>query len=84
MKVCSFNLFPTRQYCDQCIALLLIGALIDDRLQRTVALMQCTGPVINSGPVKTTQVYTKVVPVDLKKTHNQTHPGTGGRNNENP
>jgi integrase/recombinase XerD len=38
--------------------------------------------------LKTTQVYTKVVPVDLKKTHNATHPGvqeTGDRKqSENP
>jgi site-specific recombinase XerD len=33
--------------------------------------------------LKTTQVYTKVIPVDLKKTHNKTHPGIGG-NHENP
>jgi integrase/recombinase XerD len=29
--------------------------------------------------LKTTQVYTKVIPVDLKKTHNTTHPGIGGQ-----
>ncbi|MFZ5798129.1 MAG: tyrosine-type recombinase/integrase [Thermodesulfobacteriota bacterium] len=33
--------------------------------------------------LKTTQVYTKVIPVDLKKTHNKTHPGIGG-SHENP
>jgi site-specific recombinase XerD len=32
--------------------------------------------------LKTTQMYTKVIPVDLKKTHNQTHPGIGGKNDE--
>lgn len=29
--------------------------------------------------LKTTQMYTKVIPVDLKKTHDNTHPGIGGR-----
>jgi site-specific recombinase XerD len=32
--------------------------------------------------LKTTQMYTKVIPVDLKKTHNQTHPGIKDRKTE--
>jgi len=32
--------------------------------------------------LKTTQQYTKIMPVDVKKTHNNTHPNTGKEDDE--
>jgi integrase/recombinase XerD len=33
--------------------------------------------LLGHSSLKTTQVYTKVMPVDVKKTHERTHPNIG-------
>ncbi|MDY7037213.1 MAG: tyrosine-type recombinase/integrase [Thermodesulfobacteriota bacterium] len=33
--------------------------------------------------IKTTQIYTKVMPVDIKETHNKTHPNAKGKKSDN-